>query len=165
MVTSTPGLTAASLQIQQQAMENMLKLQKETTAKTGVEIPSYYTVGAINPVKYAEQVQKRKLLWSKTKEKETNSQWNTTSLSGDADDKSKEKFKKLMGIKQDASKEDEKELEEQQEMKQKDLFEKLDREYQFARMATHTHKGIGLGFGGASAYPQQQMMQPPTTQS
>ena len=29
------------------------------------------------------------------------SQWHSTSLSGDADDKSKEKFRKLMGIKQD----------------------------------------------------------------
>ena len=29
------------------------------------------------------------------------SQWHSTALSGDADEKSKEKFKKLMGIKQD----------------------------------------------------------------
>ena len=50
----------------------MLLCLFQTTARTGVEIPSYYTVGAINPVKYAEQVQKRKLLWSKTKEKVKN---------------------------------------------------------------------------------------------
>lgn len=55
-----------------------------------------------------------------------------------------------MGIKQEDSglAEDEEEL----EQKQKELFEKLDKEYQFARMATHTHRGVGLGFG-SSSYP------------
>jgi hypothetical protein len=32
---------------------------------TGVEVPKYYNPAAVNPLKYAEQVQKRKLLWSK----------------------------------------------------------------------------------------------------
>ena len=40
---------------------------------TGVEVPKYYNPAAVNPLKYAEQVQKRKLLWSKkTDEKEKN---------------------------------------------------------------------------------------------
>lgn len=40
---------------------------------TGVEVPKYYNPAAVNPLKYAEQVQKRKLLWSKkTEEKNKN---------------------------------------------------------------------------------------------
>lgn len=40
---------------------------------TGVEVPKYYNPAAVNPIKYAEQVQKRKLLWSKkTEEKDKN---------------------------------------------------------------------------------------------
>ena len=32
---------------------------------TGVAVPKYYNPAAVNPLKYAEQVQKRKLLWGK----------------------------------------------------------------------------------------------------
>ncbi|KAK6967741.1 arginine/serine-rich coiled-coil protein 2-like isoform X1 [Biomphalaria glabrata] len=150
LITNAAGIAAATITASEAAMQSLIELQKQTTEKTGVEIPKYYNPAAINPVKYAEQVQKRKLLWSKTKEKEVNSQWHATTLSSDHDDKSKEKFRKLMGIKQEDSglAEDEEEL----EQKQKELFEKLDKEYQFARMATHTHRGVGLGFG-SSSYP------------
>ena len=41
---------------------------------TGVAVPKYYNPAAVNPLKYAEQVQKRKLLWSKSNvKKEVNS--------------------------------------------------------------------------------------------
>ncbi|XP_059138612.1 arginine/serine-rich coiled-coil protein 2-like isoform X2 [Physella acuta] len=154
IVTSTAGLTAATITASEAAMQSLLALQKETTEKTGIEIPKYYNPAAINPVKYAEQVQKRKLLWSKNKEKEVNSQWHATTLSSDHDNKSKEKFRKLMGIKNEAgsSADDDEKASEELELKQKELFEKLDKEYQYARMATHTHRGVGLGFG-SSAYP------------
>lgn len=36
---------------------------------TGIAVPKYYNPAAVNPLKYAEQVQKRKLLWSKSKDK------------------------------------------------------------------------------------------------
>jgi len=166
IVTSTAGLMAMTVTASEAAMQSMLALQKETTAKTGVEIPSYYNPAAINPMKYAEQVQKRKLLWSKNKDKEVVSQWHTTKLSDDTDDHAKEKFRKLMGIKQEESVEGEgaKDVVEQQEQKHKEMMEKLDKEYQFARMATHTHRGIGLGFG-APSYQQAEALpvQPPTT--
>lgn len=35
---------------------------------TGIPVPKYYNPAAVNPLKYAEQVQKRKLLWSKAKD-------------------------------------------------------------------------------------------------
>ena len=46
-------------------MFNFLQAQE----LTGVAVPKYYNPAAVNPLKYAEQVQKRKLLWSKSKEK------------------------------------------------------------------------------------------------
>lgn len=161
LVMSTAGLGAMTVTASEAAMQSMLALQKEATAKTGVEIPKYYNPAAINPMKYAEQVQKRKLLWSKNKEKDTVSQWHASSLSGEHDDKSKEKYRKLMGIKQDGDLDDgEKTIEEQQEQKQRELFDHLDKEYQFARMTTHTHRGIGLGFAS-----QATPFQPPATSS
>ena len=53
-----------------------------------------------------------------------------------------------------------------QEENQRDLFEKLDKEYQFARMVTHTHRGVGLGFGSVPTYQAptvSQQSQPPTS--
>lgn len=58
------------------------------------------------------------------------------------------KFRKLMGIKPGEGSDvpiDEK-ITEEQLRKQEELFRQLDREYEFARMATHTHRGVGLGF-------------------
>lgn len=85
---------------------------------------------------------------------DVNTQWHATTLSSDHDDKSKEKFRKLMGIKQESGSsgagEETEKISEELELKQKELFEKLDKEYQYARMATHTHRGIGLGFGSSS---------------
>ena len=57
------------------------------------------------------------------------------------------KFRKLMGIKEEeqaGGSEPPKESELQQ--KQEELFNRLNKEYEFARMTTHTHRGIGLGF-------------------
>ncbi len=63
-------------------------------------------------------------------------------------DNTTSKFRKLMGIKPGESSDasvDEK-LTEEQLRKQDELFRQLDRDYEFARMATHTHRGVGLGF-------------------
>jgi len=40
----------------------------------------------------------------------------------------------------------EKQKTEEQLKKQEELFRQLDKDYEFARMATHTHRGVGLGF-------------------
>ena len=37
------------------------------------------------------------------------------------------------------------EMSEEQKLKQNELFNKLDQEYAFARITTHTHRGMGLG--------------------
>jgi len=165
MVTSTASLAPGTISASEAVMQSMIQLQKETTARTGVEIPKFYNPAAINPVKYAEQVQKRKLLWSKTKDKDVDTKWNATSLSSDSDDKSKEKFRKLMGIHGKVAEKLE-DAEVNVDTKQKELFEGLDREYQLARMSTHTHRGIGLGFGTVAGYQplsQPAPAEPPTT--
>lgn len=38
------------------------QVEKVKTA-TGIQLPSYYNPIAVNPTKYAEQIQKRRLLW------------------------------------------------------------------------------------------------------
>ncbi len=66
------------------------------------------------------------------------------------DEKTAEKFKKLMGIKSNTneSKNDQSAaaaVNQIQKMQQQ-AFEAMDKEYNFARMTTHTHRGMGLGF-------------------
>ena len=71
------------------------------------------------------------------------------------------KFRKLMGIKHEGSEVNESEkLSEEQMQKQQELFQRLDQEYEMARMSTHTHRGVGLGFASAT----QQMPQFPKWQ-
>lgn len=92
---------------------------------------------------------------------ETDSQWHAQPIVVDGDSKTAAKFRKLMGIKEDgkpieedpgeSSGSDGKVVEEQRQ-KQAELFQRLDKEYEFARMATHTHRGVGLGFG-SQIYP------------
>ena len=88
------------------------------------------------------------------------SQWKAVAYSQDGDSKAAEKFRKLMGIKNQGSSEESKagpSSSHQEEdnksqhttdmaKKQEELFRNLDKEYEFARMTTHTHRGVGLGF-------------------
>jgi len=212
---------------------------------TGVAVPKYYNPAAVNPLKFAEQVKKRKLLWSKKDSKAVSlfiiillciivvytldqiyyqllcilwirytinycvyfgsdilsiivytldqiyyqllcinypdfnffqeaeaaaaahqaalakaaeegqqsgsksgsSQWKSTAFLEDKDGRMAAKFRKLMGIKDaESSGTNPDEGTEETIKKQQELFNQLDREYQFARMTTHTHRGIGLGF-------------------
>ena len=43
----------------------MAAMHAKAQELTGVEVPKFYNPAAINPLKFAEQQQKRKLLWSK----------------------------------------------------------------------------------------------------
>lgn len=38
--------------------------------------------------------------------------------------------------------------------KQEELFSNMEAQYQVARMATHTHRGVGLGFGTFQVPPR-----------
>jgi len=46
-------------------IRNGLLLDMQAQQLTGVAVPSYYNPAAVNPLKYAEQLKKRKMLWSK----------------------------------------------------------------------------------------------------
>lgn len=48
--------------------QTMAAMSAKAQALTGIALPKYYNPAAVNPLKYAEQVQKRKLLWQ-SKEK------------------------------------------------------------------------------------------------
>ena len=66
-----------------------------------------------------------------------------------------EKFRKLMGIKStndnsNTNDESKANCEETTLKKQENLFRDLDKQYSMARMSTHTHRGIGLGFSSNS---------------
>lgn len=41
-----------------------------------------------------------------------------------------------------------------QQKKQDEMFNSMERQYEVARLATHTHRGIGLGFGTFQCNPR-----------
>lgn len=149
---------------QQALAQTMAAMHQKAQELTGVAVPSYYNPAAVNPLKYAEQLKKRKLLWSKAPKETTAeaeqsemktvqsvAQWTGSSFAADSDGKVAAKFRKLMGIKEEdkmllADNLDISKLSEEQRRRQDELFQQLDKEYAFARMTTHTHRGIGLGF-------------------
>ena len=73
-------------------------------------------------------------------------EWKATNFEADQNGRMKAKFRKLMGIKDDQEDDGPTELTEEQQKKQKELFQRLDKDYEFARMTTHTQRGVGLGF-------------------
>lgn len=114
-----------------------------TTTKK-IDLPSYYNPNAINVNKYADQAQKRKLLWSGKKEESGNcSKWNNAFNS---DDKVASKFMRLMGIKQQSNAQDVNTTA-TVESKPKDILSNMEQQYEVARYATHISRGVGLGFG------------------
>lgn len=136
-------------------------LRAKAFAETGIEVPKYYNPLAINPMNYAHQAAKRKKLWAKkdteeVKEKSTEmAAGNTAIWSGVkfSDSKSNEKFAKLMGIKSDTAKEGDASASQDIVKRQAEVFQNLDLQYQQARLATHTQRGVGLGFSASYINP------------
>ncbi|KAL5017244.1 hypothetical protein ScPMuIL_006833 [Solemya velum] len=82
---------------------NSRKQQHELDGDHWCGSSQVYNPAAVNPLKYAEQVQKRKLLWSKAKEpkEEKDTQWQSAaSFTSDQDGKVTAKFRRLMGIRE-----------------------------------------------------------------
>lgn len=141
--------------------------------KTGISLPTYYNAGVINPLKFAEQEQKRKLLWSREEEdkkvekteKKTATKlptaptiWKNLKFEGEQGNQMTEKFRKLMGIKGISDNSEKTKSTESSGddatntfQDQTKLFRNLDMQYSAARMSTHTHRGVGLGFSSASS--------------
>ncbi|VDO34111.1 unnamed protein product [Onchocerca flexuosa] len=120
-------------------------------------------------VKRAEEIQKRKLIWSKPEEKKelesdtvsssviglrpsTTSTWNSILAASSSDSKQLDKFKRLMGMKKtdeedqgETSKMDDNQVEAERK-RQHELYSHLDHQYAVARSFTHLGRGQGLGF-------------------
>ncbi|CAF1580237.1 unnamed protein product [Adineta ricciae] len=123
-------------------MEEIRKLVEELS---GISVPKIYNNGAVNPLQYAQQQRKRKLLWSKSNDKTSTSKVGAAITDGQ-DEKTAEKFRKLLGMKAggnvitDATETD------AIHQQQQNTFDSLDKEYQTARITTHLRRGVGLGF-------------------
>ncbi|VIO91286.1 Uncharacterized protein BM_BM7364 [Brugia malayi] len=119
-------------------------------------------------VKRAEEIQKRKLIWSKPEEKKewksntvsslislrpsTTSTWNSILAASSSDSKQLDKFKRLMGMKksdeegqEEVPKVDDNQIEAERR-RQHELYSHLDHQYAVARSFTHLSRGQGLGF-------------------
>ncbi|KAB7504821.1 Arginine/serine-rich coiled-coil protein 2 [Armadillidium nasatum] len=150
----------------------------EVQKNTGVTLPTYYNPAIMNPIKIAEQERKKKLLWgNKNKVEAATAEptghstgiWVNTKFSNDTDGKMAEKFKRLMGVKNAAAAgsatpmssssnspsvpekgKDSNEILQKQEV----LFDSMEKQYEMARLATHTQRGYGLGFSSQSYFPK-----------
>ena len=88
--------------------------------------------------------------------------WNNLKFEGEKGNAMTEKFRKLMGIKDNSnssalSSEDNKTGKKNQRNEsaiksQETLFRDLDLQYAIARVSTHTQRGVGLGFGISQSY-------------
>ncbi|KAM4810609.1 arginine/serine-rich coiled-coil protein 2 isoform 3-T3 [Rhinophrynus dorsalis] len=149
-VVNVAALLATGTQVTPQiAMAaQMAALQAKALAETGISVPSYYNPAAVNPMRFAEQEKKRKMLWQGKKEGDKSQSaeiWEKLNF-GNKDQNVK--FRKLMGIKNEeeagtstVDAESFKTLKQQEE-----VFRNLDAQYEMARSQTHTQRGMGLGF-------------------
>nr|CAG4642956.1 EOG090X0LFN [Evadne anonyx] len=152
---------SAAMAAAQQVLQNQVD---QVQQMTGVALPSFYNPGAVNPMKYAQQIQKRKQLWANKEKKEaqptmTSKIWEATAFNQDQDGKMTAKFKRMMGIKTEqvvASSSQTEGAAESKEVqkKQQELLASLDQQYQVARATTHTQRGLGLGFSSNNSYPR-----------
>ncbi|XP_058014225.1 arginine/serine-rich coiled-coil protein 2 isoform X3 [Ahaetulla prasina] len=150
-VINVAALLASGTQVTPQiAMAaQMAALQAKALAETGIAVPSYYNPAAVNPMKFAEQEKKRKMLWQGKKEGDKSQSaeiWEKLNF-GNKDQNVK--FRKLMGIKseEEASGSGSVDEESYKTLKQQEeVFRNLDAQYEMARSQTHTQRGMGLGF-------------------
>jgi len=195
--------------------ETLAEQMEKVKEMTGVEVPKYYNPAAINPLRYAEQIKKRQMLWKKsgtetdkeqpgpgsslppatltaaaalnkqlTPDKQFGgsgggpgrpppphqpvaassfNQWETTNF---GNDKTNEKFRRLMGIKSGscAVPPPSSETPSSVQKGSAKLFEMQEQQYEKARAITHTARGLGLGFtptAAPAATPSTSALPPP----
>ncbi|CAG9815116.1 unnamed protein product [Phaedon cochleariae] len=113
--------------------------------------------------RFRDQIEKRKLLWQKKEPEKpqavsrpmaaagsrTTKVWEATTFAQDTDGKVANKFKRLMGIRGAGDNAAAPAVEVLK--KQEEMFSSMEQQYEVARTATHTMRGVGLGFG---SYPR-----------
>ncbi|XP_053986450.1 arginine/serine-rich coiled-coil protein 2-like [Hylaeus volcanicus] len=124
----------------------------------------YNPLATASQGKYAEQIQKRKLLWAnKSKQDEcktstaasTANTWVGTTFTHDQDGKVTAKFKRLMGIKDDLPATPAAGAKPDILKKQEEMFNNMEQQYEVARATTHTQRGVGLGYAtGGYQFPR-----------
>lgn len=148
-----------------------LKLPDKDKDGSRLSLPSYYNPMVVNPAKYAEQIAKRKLLWGNSQKQKSGPEekpeapeakpsgqniqniWQGARFSQDQDGKLTAKFQRLMGIKNVANGPEQPSSSSQVKpekdllKKQEEMFSSMELQYEVARQATHTQRGVGLGFG------------------
>lgn len=139
--------------------------EPESTTETNLSInlSNFTSPVLVNP-RYTEQMQKKKLIWGSKKTDAnnassvtvlpvTNNKWEDAKFSQDNDGKVASKFLRLMGVKNaDAvTKSHETTVSESESdpsvKKRQEMFSSMEQQYEMARQATHTMRGVGLGFG------------------
>ncbi|XP_019698130.1 arginine/serine-rich coiled-coil protein 2 isoform X2 [Harpegnathos saltator] len=125
---------------------------------------SYYNpLATATEGKYAQQIQKRKLLWNKSKDDgnststaaSTANTWMGTTFTHDQDGKVTAKFKRLMGIKGDLPNASAVGTKPDILKKQEEMFNNMEQQYEVARATTHTQRGVGLGYAtGGYQFPR-----------
>lgn len=107
-----------------------------------------------------EQMERRKALWQKKPEPDvqdvqqvqqvqantSGKVWQATTFAHDQEGKQANKFKRLMGIREAPTSANDKSTDSMAK-KQEELFSSMEQQYEVARTATHTMRGVGLGFG------------------
>ncbi|KAL6267632.1 hypothetical protein P5V15_000707 [Pogonomyrmex californicus] len=137
------------------------------TATPGIQgEQNYYNpLATASQGKYAEQIQKRKLLWAnKSKQDDGNNTsttasaantWMGTTFTHDQDGKVTAKFKRLMGIKGDLPNASAVGAKPDILKKQEEMFNNMEQQYEVARATTHTQRGVGLGYAtGGYQFPR-----------
>lgn len=129
----------------------------ETDANLALNL-SNFTSPVLTNARYTEQMQKKKLIWGSKKATTvaelpaTNNKWEAAKFSADSDGKMASKFLRLMGMKNvpsttSSASEDDVDTSVQ---KREQMFSSMEQQYEVARQATHTMRGMGLGFGSQS---------------
>lgn len=139
---------------------------------TGVELPKYYNPSAVNPLKLAEQMKKRQMLWGKKPTANPDNQGSDSSIQSMSgisqtskpsfnrwestnfgNTQTNEKFRRLMGIKSTDVIPSNEDGGPSAASGSASMFAKLEDTYERARLATHTQRGLGLGFSAVAATP------------
>lgn len=155
------------------AAATTIPTSSSTSSAVQITLPSYYNSNMMNPTRYAQQMQKRKLLWgSKKTDEKVVGKWEKAQFSEDTDGKVASKFLRLMGIKNSTNssgggtqananngkcngdKDNDVRTDKPSNTKQIDrdiktreeMFSTMEQQYEVARMTTHTMRGVGLGF-------------------
>lgn len=161
--TITPAITTSETTTTKTANETTTTAQP-ADSNLSLNLSNFTSPVLVNP-RYTEQMQKKKLIWGSKKTQSeangnattgmpmTNNKWETAKFSQDTDGKVASKFLRLMGVKnaEAVTKSIDTNAVEASDdtniKKREEMFTSMEQQYEMARQATHTMRGVGLGFG------------------